>query len=99
MMGNWINVKYLTLGSNGLTAKGIKTLLKKDNLQSLKHLYLNDNLLDANAGSVLADAIWAKIEIINLNFNSLGSLGLKTLQKNTWKTLKELYLLKNNITN
>ena len=61
MMGNWTNVKYLTLGSNGLTAKGIEALVKKDKLQSLKHLFLNDNLLDANAGCVLAAGTWTRI--------------------------------------
>jgi len=61
MTANWDNVKYLILGTNGLTARGLQALAKKDTLQSLKHLFLNDNLLDANAGSVLVTGNWKKI--------------------------------------
>jgi len=99
MKGDWNNVKFLTLGANSLTARGVEALVKKDNLQSIKKLSLNDNYLDANAGTLLAAGMWKKIESINLNFNSLGCLGLKALASNTWRTLKELHLLKNNIAN
>lgn len=61
MKGDWNNVKFLTLGANSLTARGVQALVKKDNLQSLKHLSLNDNYLDANAGTVLAAGVWKKI--------------------------------------
>lgn len=61
MKGDWRNVKYLTLGTNGLTARGVQALVKKDTLQSLKQLSLNDNFLDANSGSVLVEGAWKKI--------------------------------------
>lgn len=65
----------------------------------MKQLELNDNLLDASAGEVLARGTWKQLESILLNFNSLGDQGLKKLSTANWAKLKELHLVGNSIGN
>jgi hypothetical protein len=48
----------LDLNSNGLTRVAVEALVKPGNLAKLKQLTLNDNLLDAAAGGVLAMGNW-----------------------------------------